>query len=199
MDNETFLNNMKYQYDSLKAFVIKNGNLLLKDNNNIYMIPLNINLSSLNNNIYLLNPRDIYRIIYMIELLSKEKITDDDVNFVNEYVGKYLNLEKKKNANLEVDENEVNSLGIPIYLSDDPKYENSSTSNIIRKILLDDLKEEQSGKTNTPRLVLTSPHFQGSIEEDNLANFEKAGFTTIILIVSAIVATCLYIAFFILT
>ncbi len=201
MDNESFFNTIKSKYESLQNFSVKENKLYLNDNGSLYIIPLTISLERQNPIIFWLKPRDIHRVIYMIELLNKQEITENDTVFINQYVNKYLDLEKKKLANMEVDEIEVFSLGIPIYLSDDPTLENNVASKQIRDIINNHLKEDEGGRTNTPRLVLTHPNFHPVNEDDDdlLANIEKAGFTTIAIILIGIVATCLYIAFFILT
>ena len=104
--------------------------------------------------------------------------------------------------NQTIDENEVNCLSIPIYTSYDPKYIDKPASIIINELLNNHSQEIESGKSNVQTLALRPNNIPNTIiredfEDSPLNDFGKAGFTTIILIVGAVVLTSLYIAFFI--
>ena len=66
MNNELFLKQMKNNYDSLKNFEIINDRLILKLES-IFMINLiSTKLYTLNPNLFLLEPKEIFQIIYML-------------------------------------------------------------------------------------------------------------------------------------
>ena len=82
MENKVFLEQMKLYYDSLKYFSIEDSFLVLKLNT-IFKIPLrHINLSTLDQNIFLLSPAEIFQLIYVSELLYKEKLIDSEIEFI---------------------------------------------------------------------------------------------------------------------
>ena len=203
MNNEVILKNLQTSYDSLKYFNIKNNILYFKDGENIYTLPLqSTNLIALSSNLFLLKPRDIYRIIFLLELLNKDSLTENDIEFIRQYTNKYLKLETMRLENQTIDENEVNCLSIPIYTSYDPKYIDKPASIIINELLNNHSQEIESGKSNVQTLALRPNNIPNTIiredfEDSPLNDFGKAGFTTIILIVGAVVLTSLYIAFFI--
>ena len=133
----------------------------------------------------------------MLELLPKSNLTDKEILFIETYTNKYLKLNDTAIENNNIDNNLVWCFSIPIYSSYDPNYINSETSSIIQKIINEHSNNIENSKSNHPRLVLTNPQFQVIKEEDNLANIEKAGFTTIFIIAGAIISTCIYIIYFI--
>lgn len=203
MNNEVILRNLQVSYDSLKYFIIKNNILYFKDDNNIYSLPLiNTNLSLLNTNLYLLKPRDIYRVIFLLELLNKDTLTDNDIEFIRQYTNKYIKLETMRLENQNVNENEATCLSIPIFTSYDSKYLDKPASIIINELLNTHSQEIESGKSNVQTLTLKPKKIPDTIiredyEDSPLNDFKQAGFTTIILIISTVVLTSLYIAFFI--
>ena len=202
MDNDTIFITLQNSYDSLKYFNVKNNILYFKDNEHIYNLPLNIvNLYTLNNNLFLLKPRDIYRIIYLLELLEKENITENDIEFIKQYTEKYIKLEQsriEKDNNHDIDENEVSSFSIPIYTSYDPRFANKPTSKIIDELLYKHTKQIEEGTSKGQKLVRINPNFPKEDEQNNyLSDFGKAGFTTLLLIIGTVIITSLYIAYYV--
>ncbi|MBE6156388.1 MAG: hypothetical protein E7161_01405 [Firmicutes bacterium] len=205
MSNEIFLAQMKYKYESLQYFSIQNG-LLVLNYQGTFTIPFeNVYLANLNENLFLMDPNEIFHILYMLELLPKPQLNNFDEEFIINYVNRYLQyndsaLEHSNNphnneALFEL-KKKLSGFQIPIYLSYDPQFENTPTSIAIQNIMNLHSEEIEQGKGNHQKLVRINPKFAPIEEESNLVAFEKAGFTTLILIITAIVATCLYIAFF---
>lgn len=204
MDNDLFFKNIQNAYDSLRYFAIKNNVLYFKDNDKIYSLPLNtVNFSNLNQNIFLIKPRDIYRIIYLLEILNKDEINEYDSEFINQYTNKFLKLETMRLENQNIDENEVACLSIPIYTSYDPKYLEKPASKIINEILNNYSQEIESGRSSVQKLTLKPKNIPETImredfEDSPLNDFRQAGFTATLLIILTVVLTSIYIAFFIL-
>lgn len=208
MSNEAFLNQMQNMYDSLQSFSIENNILFYKENPNSNPFSITINniyLPNLNPSLFLLKPTEIFHTLFMIELLPKTELTQYEINFINSYVNKYLAWNDKalELNNGDVQNEELNNLNvalngfkIPIYLAYDPQYENSATGLLIQEIMNNHMQEMEQGKGNQLKLVRIN---QNVIPEEN-NNFElaQAGFSTLILIASAVAATCMYIAYFIL-
>ena len=197
MNNEMYFNLIKGNYESLNSFYMRDNTLFYQDTST-YMLTLeHITLANINTNLFLLSPRDIYRVLYLLELLPKRVITENDKLFINEYVIKYLDLEDKKLSNEEIEEHKVDCLGMPIYFSDDPSLENTPASIEIHKVLNEHTENVKAGKSNGPRLVLTNPNFIIEEEQNDLIEVGKAGFTTLLIIAGTVIATCIYIALFI--
>lgn len=196
MENEIFLKQMQNYYESLKFFSISDGKLILHSDID-YKIHLDYtNLSSLNPNLFLLSPIDIFHIIYMLELLHNQNLKENEIAFIQSYANKYLKLNDLAIENNGVDGNLVWCFSIPIYSSYDPEFLNNPCSSIIQKIINSHSENLENGRDNHPRLVLTNPKFQVN-EDQNVEKFEKAGFTTLFLIAGAITITCLYIIYFV--
>lgn len=198
MDNESYLKKLQLSYDSMKYFLLKDNVLYFKNNENIYSLPLTISLASLNPNLFINNPINIYRIIYILTLLKKDQINDQEKDFIIDYVKHYLVIEKDRIENKEIDENELMSLSIPIYTSYDPNYNNHPASVLIQEQLNNYANEIESGKSHGQKLVLTNPNIPKTIDDDDLYDLGKAGFGITILIVSTVILTSLYIFFFLL-
>ena len=197
MNNETYFNLIKGNYENLDVFYMRENTLFYQEKI-LYMLPLDhITLANINPNLFLLSSRDIYSVLYMLELLPKKNITPNDKIFINDYVNKYLNLESKKLANEEVLEHEVDCLGMPIYFSDDPSLTNTPCSVEIHEIIEKNIKEQEGGKSKGPKLVLTNPNFMITNDEDTFVEYSKAGFSTFLLIAGTVIITCVYIAIFI--
>lgn len=203
MSNEEYFNKIKDMYDSLKNFQINNNILTFFDDITYKISLYNVNLSKLNPNIFLLKPKDIHRLLFILEILPKKNLNDIEKKFIIQYVQKYLKLEHSKLSNEEVNDNEVNCLGIPIYLADDPTYENSECSQIIHTILQNDIKKLENtsiSNNNQKRLVLTNPQFKTESNQNNsleeFSDYTKTGFTTILLIAITVIATCTYLAIY---
>lgn len=196
MENVLFLKQLQNSYDSLKYFSITNNRLILHLDKD-YIIPLiHTKLINLNPNLFLLTPQDIFHIIYMLELLYKTNLNDSEIKFIENYTNKYLKMNDLAIENNQIDKNMVWCFSIPIYSSYDPIYIENPCSKIIQKLLNNHTEEIENSKGLHPKLILSNTNFQIA-EDDNLANFEKAGFTTLFLITGAVVATCIYIIYFI--
>lgn len=196
MDNKTFLEQITKTYPSLKYFNIDNEVLIL-NYDKIYNIPFKYtNLANLNPVIFLLNPIELFQTLYIIELFYKQNLSEDEKKFIYDFVSRYLKLNEDFLANKNNEENRVYALSIPIYLAYDNSFSNTPCAKLIAMILMDNNNLIETGKSKGPKLVLNNSNFSSPyIEDDN--DLEKAGFTTILLIVSAITITSLYIAFFI--
>lgn len=201
MDNELVLKNLQKSYDSLRCFVIKNNILYFKDDNKIYQLPLQtVNISNLNHNLFLIKPRDIYRIIYLLEILNKKEITEYDSEFIKQYTVKFLKLEKERLENAEVDENEIMCLKMPIDLAYNSIYSNNPSSLLIQNIINNYAEQIESGKSHGKKLVLEKENLPKTLDDEpnTWIDLGKAGFTTTFLIVLTIILTSVYIAFFVL-
>lgn len=200
MDNEIIFRNLQNSYDSLKYFTIRNNILYFKDNDKLYSLPLQIvNISKLNPNLFLIKPRDIYRVIYLLETINKKEITEYDSEFIKQFTNKYLKLESDRLESSDINENEIMCLGIPIYTSYDPMFMNNPGSKLIQDILNNHTEQIENGKSHGQKLVLTNPMFPKTEDEPNdLIEFGKAGFTATFLIILTVIITSIYITLFIL-
>lgn len=201
MSNENALKNLKNYYESLQYFSIQNNMLILNSNQTTYVMPLtHINLASLNPSLFLLSPIQIYHVLYMLELLYKENITDVDINFIKSYVNNYLKINKEYLDGNSEYEFLSSMLGIPINLSYDNSFSNSETGVVIQNLMTSYNNDLEGGKSTGKKLVLSNG-ITFAQEEDNRIDiyekYTKAGFATFLLIASTIVATCIYIIFFI--
>ena len=201
MNNMDFIFENKQMYTSLKYFEIKNDTLIL-NKNGTFIIPFkNVNLSSLNPYIFLLEPDQLFHTLYMLELLPKNEISKEEESFIINYTQRYLKLNDDALENNDFNSSFVPYIGTPISLSYDPIYEGFTSSKLIKQCIETHNNEIENGRGNQKRLVLIpndNPNFIQDNEESNLHNFEKAGFSTLLLIASAVASTCLYIAYFIL-
>ena len=197
MDNKTFLEQNKNKFNSLNFFDIQNNYLILKAKTN-YILPLQYtNLVNLPTNLFLLHPVDIYKIIYIFEFLNKKEINDKEQKFIEDYTNKYLELSKDETNK---DDLTIWGLGLPIHFAYDSLFINNPASNIIRTYIEKNQLDKENDRGNNQKLVLIkgeNTNFDLVEEYDNIKSFKDAGFTTIFLITSAIVSTCLYIAYFI--
>lgn len=199
MDNELFLNQYKNIYNSLTYFSFKGNILVLEYNNTILETPLNYtSLSNLNNSVFMQNPIDIFNIIHMLELLYKKELNDTEVQFITNYIKAYLDLNDLALEGQNDQQERLWCLSIPVYSSYDPKVYANPGAQIIQNETTNHIEDRQSGKSNSnvQKLVLSNPNMP-STYDDTLHSFEKAGFTTILLIAGTIAATCIYIAYFI--
>lgn len=199
MNNKIFLSQMQNIYESLRYFRIEEDKLVL-ELDGTYKIPFsNVLLANLNPNLFLLEPKELLHVLYMLELLPKVQINENETKFIEQYVTRYLKINDLSLANADVDSNQTWCLSIPIYSSYDPIYINNPTSILIQNIINNHTSEIENSIGKHPKLVLTNPNYTSNLEEDDdyINNFEKAGFATIILIAFAVTITCLYIACFI--
>lgn len=200
MNNVDFIFEYQNMYESLKYFSIQNNKLILHTIEEFTIPFTNVILSNLNPSIFLLKPEEILHILYALELLPKENLSESEIEFIKGYTERYLKLNDRALQESDIDQNLIYSLGIPIYLASDPIYENYPSCNIIQNALNLHNEELENGRGKQKRLVLelnSNPNFIQEIPEDNLHNFEKAGFATLFLISSAVIATCSYIIYFI--
>lgn len=199
MSNELFFKNIQNNYESLKYFIVKDNMLYFKDNDNkMYSLPLTFNLAEVNNNLFLLKPRDIYRVLYLLELLSHNELNNNDAEFIKQYTEKYIKLEQERLENNSVSELETLCLGIPIYESYNPIYMEKPASILMQNILNNQTEKIENGKSHGKKLVLVNPNFpKVENDENSLEDLGKAGFTAIMLVVLTVILTSLYIAFFI--
>jgi len=200
MDNKTFLEQNKNKFLSLRFFDIQNDYLVL-NTKTAYMLPLKYTkLSQLPLNIFNLHPVDIYKIIYMFEFLHKPEITEKEKSFIENYTKNYLEINHNTKENNNSDSNTIWGLGLPIHFAYNEEFINNPASNIIRTIIENKEIDIETGKEKVEKLVLikgNNSNFDIPEKIDNIKTFEKAGFTSILLIISSITATCLYIAYFI--
>lgn len=200
MENKIFLEQMKLYYDSLKYFDIQD-NFLILQLNKTFRIPLRcVNLSTLDKNIFMLSPVEIFQIIYVSELLYKENLGESEKDFIINYTKKYLELSDNVKTNQNNDLNKLWCLEIPINVAYKDEFFELPGSKIIISEIDRHLEEINSGLGKSPKLVLKkgdNPNFELEESIDQVRNFEKAGFTTLFLITSAVAATCMYIAYFI--
>jgi len=199
MENKIFLEQKKLQYDSLKYFEIQNNYLIL---NKKFMIQLShTNLLTFDERIFLLSPAEIFQIIYVGELIYKETLTESEIDFIKNYMKTYLQLtDYANNANEDIDLNKIWFYEIPINNAYKSEFAELPCSKLIIEEIDNHTSEMNSGLGKSPKLVLIkgdNPNFDLEEQVDQVRNFEKAGFTTIFLITSAIAATCMYIAYFI--
>lgn len=198
MNNEIFINEMKNYYESLQYFNLENNYLVL-NYEGIFKIPfVNVTLSSLNPNLFSLDPKEIFHILYMLELLPKDTLNNNEVEFINGYVSRYLKINDLALENDGMDSNLAWGLSIPIYTSYDPLYLNKPGSKIIEDSLNSHTENLSEGRGNHQKLVLLkNDNFSTISEDEPITNLAQAGFTTLVLIFIAVAATVLYIANFI--
>lgn len=199
MNNDMFIKQMKNYYESLQFFSIENGYLTLSYEGT-YKIPfISVNLSLLNPNLFSLDPKEIFHILYMQELLFKENLNQNEIEFIKGYLTRYLKLNDMALENENMDSNLVWGLSIPIYTSYDPLFIDKPASKLIEEQINMHSDNLVEGRSNQQRLVLMkNDNFTTIVEEEPLSNLAQAGFTTLLLIFSAVTITVLYILNFIL-
>jgi len=202
MNNAEFLNQAKSRYNSLVFFEIKDNFLILKTDK-IYMIPLyHTYLENLNEEIYELHPTEIFQIIYMLELIYKEKLTEQETNFINKYTQKYLKLINDLTNDQEVNTTRLWCLEMPINNAYKEEFQEKPAINIITTAI-DQRTNELNGSSkgnSGPKLVLEkNPNFDILPSEEIITptDIAKAGFSTFLIIIVTVVLTLLFIVFFI--
>lgn len=197
MSNEMFLKQSQNIYESLRYFSIENNLLSLHTVNGPRVLALsNVSLASINQNLFLLKPIEIFHTLRTLELLYSKELTSNDIEFLKSYVANYLTLNDKALEGIEDNYNELNGFKIPIYLSYDPNFINNPASTIIQSIINNHSDEIENSKGKHPKLVLVNSNYKGEEENDDLF-LSQAGFSTLILIALTVATTCLYIAGFI--
>lgn len=200
MENKVFLEQMKLYYDSLKYFTIEDSYLILRLNKDFKMPLRHIHLSTLDQNIFMLSPTEIFQLFYVNELLYKEVLSESEIDFITSYTKKYLELSDNLKNNEDNNINKLWCLEMPINYAYKNEFLELPASKLIISEIDKHMEEMNSGLGKSPRLVLikgNNPNFDIEEEIDQIKTFEKAGFTTIFLIISAIISTCIYIAYFI--
>ncbi len=199
MSNEEYLKYLQNYNDNAKLFQIQNNILILNYNGTFKMPLTHINLSELNPNIFNLDPRETFQIIYVLELLYKPNLTESETNFITNYTQKYLSLNDSVLDNDSDDKDRVWCLSIPIYKAYDPMFINSQCATTINNVINNHNEILESGKGKQKRLVLENKNIPTILdEEDNLPiNLEKAGFISLLFIVAAVIATVSYITYYI--
>lgn len=195
MDNEAFLNELKKVYQNARYFQLEDNKLILNYNGTFKMNLNNVSLSRLNPNLFLVHPKEIINILYLLELLYKYNLEEKDIMFIDKYVNRYLKLNDNHLDNNEENDDIINGLNIPIYMAYDPYFIEKPASMEIMKIIDNHTEELSSGKNNQKRLVLTkgeNPNFEEEEEINKIEEFEKAGFTALFLIVGTVIATVFF-------
>ncbi len=197
MDNKYFLENLRSTYESLKFFTIEDNFLILNYNGTFKIKLENVVLSNLNPNLFRLAPNEILQVIYVLELLFKANLSENEAKFVESYANKYANLSKEALSSDEFDENHLWCLSIPIYTAYDEAFINNLGSKIIQDTLNKQANAVNNGKSLQPKLVLAKDNLPSLEDDEAMKNFAQAGFATFILIASTIGLTILYIVYFI--
>ncbi len=201
MNNEEYLKKLQNIFPNLQFFRIENNSLILEYGSFFKMPLTHVNLSFLNPNLFYLSPKEIFQVIYILELLYKNSLTEQEQDFIISFMNMYLTLNDfVKSHNKEEEEMHVSSLGIPVLNSYEAAFMNNPASKIIQTMINNHDNEILSGKNKQPRLVRTNEtvaNFMPMEEDLNLIDYGKAGFTTLILIGGAIISTVLYITSFI--
>lgn len=196
MNNESFLQRAKAIYESLQYFSIIDNYLIFNYNGTFKIAFSNVSLANLNPNLYLIHPSEIFQILYVLELLYKENLTESESKFIENYTEKYLKISTKAINNESSNTNRLWCLSIPIYTSYDPNFINLPGAILIQNILKEQKEDINSGKSLQPKLVLIKDDIIPIEEDDAMKNFYQAGFTTLILITSTVIITVAYIVYF---
>lgn len=216
MSNNEYLIYLQKQHESMRYFQMQGNKLILsinrRENDSVktdYLTILidHLNLALLdqmNPSLFYQNPLDIYSILTLLELFYKVQLTNQDLNYIHSYVSDFIKIQSPLINNTTNDGNNMNyirctCLEMPIVLADNPSFENSPCAIEIRKMLNANLENVTSGKGNCVRLVRTKGDFDYSDEdeiEDMTKIVEKAGFTTISIIVLGVVLACSYLIYF---
>lgn len=200
MDNNVYLNQIKPLYESLKYFDIKNNCLILSAKQTFIIPLLHTNLSTINKDVFLSSPSEIFHFIQMNELLYKNELTEKELNYIRDFTNRYLKLKNDYSEGLEINNNTLWCFELLISKSFEESFINNPASKEICSVIDNSNKQLESGLGTSMRLVLVKDgnnNFETVEEINNIKNFEKAGFTTLFLIASSVILTCLFIAFFI--
>jgi len=200
MENKIFIEQMKNYFDSLKCFDIQD-NFLILQTDKIFKIPLlHTYLSQLEQSIFMLHPTEIFQIIYLLELFYRTQLSESEKEFIINYTNKYLILNENITNGNDINQNRLWCLELPINNAYKEEFSEYPCSKLIISIIDKHSEEINSGLGKSPKLVLVkgnNPNFELEENIDELKTFEKAGFTTLLLIASTVISTCLYIAYFI--
>lgn len=201
MNNEEYLKKLQSIFPNLQFFRVENNTLILEYDGLFKMPLIHLNLSLINPNLFYLSPKEIFQVLYILELLYKNSLTEQEQAFIISFMNMYLSLNDfVKSHNSENEEMHVSSLGIPVLYSYEEAFTNNPASQIIQTMINNHDNEILSGKNKQPRLVRTNETMANfmPVEEDlNFIDYGKAGFTTLLLIGTAIASTIFYITSFI--
>lgn len=201
MDNKTYFNQIKPFYNSLKFFDIKDNYLILNSKQTFILPLIHTNLSQFNKDIFLASPGEIFHILQINELLYKEQLSENEKKYIIDFTQKYLDLKKQNN-----EENNINTitlwcLEIIISKAFQEEFVNNPASKEITMLIDNNTKDFENGRNTGVKLVLSKGNNQNFeiIEDfDSVKTFEKAGFTTLFLVIITVILTCIFITFFIL-
>ena len=196
MNNSEYLNSLKPKYESLTNMYIKN-NVLYYDR---YILPLIINLNTINPDLFLLSPEEIINTIYIIQLLYKPSLNEIEKNMLIRYTHKYNELNNQDNKDFN-----MFGLSIPIFISYDENFQNSPGATIIRaeytKICEQIELQNNGGKSKELIRVRKNKDIPNSYEyyeyidfSNNLDQMQNAGFVTIFIIFFGIILSTLILA-----
>lgn len=202
MNNNVYLNQIKPYYNSLKYFSIQDNYLILNLNQRFILPLIHTNLSEINTDVFLSQPNEIFHFIQMNELLYKTEINEKEIAYIKEFTNRYLKLKQNSIEGKEVNNTTLWCLELLISKSFNEEFINNPASKEIANLIDEDNKKLESGLSTGMKLVLSKDGNQNyDIEEefDYVKNFEKAGFTTIILIALTVALTCIFFANYVIT
>ena len=136
----------------------------------------------------------------MLELLHKNQLSENEINFIKSYTEKYLKISDDVKNNAYENTNRLWSLELPINLAYNDYFINNQTALLIMDMINNHAINQENSRSNYPTLKLIkgeNPNFEFEIEDDNIKALKEAGFTTLFIITSTVLATCLYIIYFI--
>lgn len=202
MDNKTYFDNLRLQYESLKKMQLDNNVLSFKSNNGNYFVKLKIELTKLSPSIFVLSPEQILNTLYIYQLFYNENINEIENKLIEQYISSYNDYAILKNKNPEqFDDNILFALSIPIYSAYNEEFINTPASKVIQehynKLNTQIESEFNSSKDLTRKLKLgdlpsTEAYLDYEEFSNKLINIQNAGFTTIFLIAFTVVTTIVY-------
>ena len=201
MNKQEDLLELQRSFESLKYFILEYNNLIL-NYNGIFKMPLNhIILKSINSNLFKLDPPEIFQVIYMLELLYKTTLTEEEINFIIQYTNNYLILNDSVLEGNKALQTKVWCLGIPINLAYDQNFVNLQAALIIDKLNANHSQNLENGYNKGQKLELINKKIP--IIHDEEKNYAQVlgntGFVSLLLLISGIVATVAYVTYFIIS
>ena len=200
MNNEVYFKQIKPFYNSLKYFDVKNNYLILHTTKDFVLPLIKTNLELINKDIFLAQPNEIFHFFQMHELLYKQELTEKEIAYISDFTNKYLQLKNNNNEGKDINNITLWCIELLISIAFRDEFINNPASQKIISLIDNFNKELESGLNTSVKLVLTKNGNQNFLIEeeiDNIKNFEKAGFTTLFIVIITVVLTCLFLAFFI--
>ena len=200
MNNEVYFKQIKPFYNSLKYFDVKNNYLILHTTQDFILPLIKTNLELINKDIFLAQPNEIFHFFQMHELLYKQELTEKEIAYISDFTNKYLQLKNNNNEGKDINNITLWCIELLISIAFRDEFINNPASQKIISLIDNFNKELESGLNTSVKLVLTKNGNQNFLIEeeiDNIKNFEKAGFTTLFIVIITVVLTCLFLAFFI--